>query len=123
MKILLSINPEYVDKIFSGEKKIEYRRSIFKNKEIKTIVIYSTSPIKKIVGEFTIKKIIKDAPIKLWNLSPKSSGISEKKFYEYFKDKKEGYAIIIDKVIKYDNYKLLEDLSIKTAPQSFIYLP
>lgn len=48
MRILLSINPEYVEKIFSGTKKYEYRKNIFKNKEVKTILIYSTSPIKKI---------------------------------------------------------------------------
>lgn len=47
MKVLLSINPEYVEKIFSGIKKYEYRRSIFKNEAVDTIVIYSTSPIKK----------------------------------------------------------------------------
>ena len=30
MKILLSIKPEYAHKIFSGEKKFEYRKIIFK---------------------------------------------------------------------------------------------
>ena len=34
MKVLLSIKPEYVDKIFSGEKRYEYRKSMFKNKNI-----------------------------------------------------------------------------------------
>lgn len=123
MRILLSINPEYVEKIFSGEKKFEYRRNIFKNKKIKTVVIYSTSPVKKIVGEFTIKKIIKDIPTKLWDLSPEFTGISEDKFYKYFENKEEGYAIEIGKVKKYKKYKLLEEFSIKTPPQSFLYLP
>ena len=57
MKILLSINPEYVKKIFSGDKEYEYRRNIFKNKEVQSIIIYCTYPIKKIVGEFFIEKI------------------------------------------------------------------
>lgn len=30
MKVLLSIKPEFVEKIFAGEKKFEYRRTIFK---------------------------------------------------------------------------------------------
>ena len=55
MKVLLSINPPYVDKIFNGEKKFEYRRAIFKDNSVDTIVIYSTSPIKKVVGEFKVK--------------------------------------------------------------------
>ena len=77
MKILLSINPKYVEKIFSGEKKYEYRRNIFKNKNIDTIVMYSTSPIKKVVGEFKIKNIIEDFPQKLWELAPNSTGIDK----------------------------------------------
>lgn len=122
MKVLLSIKPEYVEKIFSGVKKYEYRRSIFKNKEIKTIVIYSTFPVKKIVGEFKIKNIVKDLPEKLWELAPENTGIDKRKFMEYFDDKKEGYAIEIGKIKIYKTPKLLEELSVKKAPQSFLYL-
>lgn len=122
MKVLLSIKPEYVEKIFSGVKKYEYRRSIFKNKEIETVVIYSTFPVKKIVGEFKIKNIVKDLPEKLWELAPENTGIDKRKFMEYFDDKKEGYAIEIGKIEIYKTPKLLEELSIKKAPQSFLYL-
>lgn len=122
MKVLLSINPEYVEKIFSGVKKYEYRRNIFKNKDVKTIVIYCTYPIKKIVGEFSIEKIIKDYPEKLWNLAPDNTGIEKSKFIKYFDKKDEGYAIKIGKVTKYNTPKELTDFSIKKAPQSFQYI-
>ncbi len=122
MKVLLSIKPEYVEKIFSGIKKYEYRRSIFKNKEIDTIVIYSSSPVKRIVGEFKIKNIIKDLPEKLWELSPENTGIDKIKFKEYFFMKEEGYAIEIGRIKKYKTPKLLEEVGVKKAPQSFLYL-
>ena len=122
MKILLSINPEYVERIFSGIKKYEYRKKIFKNKNVGTIVIYSTYPVKKIVGEFEIEKIIKNCPKELWNLTSKTSGIEESKFKKYFTGKNEGYAIKIGKIIKYEIPKELEEFSIKIAPQSFQYL-
>ncbi len=122
MKVLLSINPEYVEKIFSGEKKYEFRRNIFKRQDIKSIIVYSTSPVKKIVGEFTIEEIIQDLPEKLWQLAPESTGISEEKFYKYFENKKEGYAIKIGTLTKYKVMKNLKDFSVKTAPQSFIYI-
>ena len=32
MKVLLSIKPEFAEKIFNGTKKYEFRKSIFKNK-------------------------------------------------------------------------------------------
>ena len=122
MKVLLSINPEYVEKIFSGIKKYEFRRNIFKNEDVDTILIYSTSPVKRIVGEFKIKNIIKDLPENLWELAPENTGIDKKKFQEYFSNKEEGYAIGIKEVKKYKDPKLLEDFSIKKAPQSFTYL-
>lgn len=122
MKILLSINPEYVEKIFSGKKKYEFRRSIFKKQGIKSIIVYSTSPVKKIVGEFEIEEIIIDTPKKLWDLAPENTGISEEKFYKYFENKEKGYAIKIGKLIRYKTMKNLKDFSIKSAPQSFIYI-
>ena len=44
---LLSIKPEYAEKIFAGIKTYEYRRKIFKDGSVKTVVVYVTSPIKK----------------------------------------------------------------------------
>lgn len=122
MKILLSIKPEYVRKIFSGEKKYEFRRSIFKNKDVKLIMVYSTSPVKKIIGEFEIEKIIEGTPEQLWNLDPNNTGISKEKFFDYFEGKEKGYAIKIGNLIKYDQPKTLQEFSIKMAPQSFIYI-
>lgn len=122
MKVLLSINPEYVEKIFSGVKKYEYRRSIFKNKNVKTIVIYCTYPVKKIVGEFSIEKIVKDYPEKLWNLDPDNTGIEKSKFIKYFDKKDEGYAIKIGEVKKYSTPKELTEFCVKKAPQSFQYI-
>ena len=123
MKVLLAIKPQYIEKIFSKEKKFEYRKNIFKNKKVDTIIIYSTAPVKKIVGEFKIKRIIKDSPCNLWELAPKNTGITKEKFYKYFENKKEGYAIEIGDIKKYKKYKELKDFSLKTAPQSFIYIP
>ena len=56
MKVLLSIKPEFVEKIFSGEKRFEYRKSIFKQQNIDTIVIYSTMPVGMIVVKIKKKK-------------------------------------------------------------------
>ena len=66
MKVLLSIKPEYVQQIFAGTKRFEYRRMIFKEKEVKTVVVYASSPVRKVVGEFTIGMIISKTPESLW---------------------------------------------------------
>ena len=54
MKVILSIKPEFANKIFNGTKKFEFRRTLFKNKEIKMIIVYASAPISKVIGEFEI---------------------------------------------------------------------
>lgn len=43
MRVLLSIKPEFVKKIISGEKKYEFRRKIFK-RDVKIVIIYASYP-------------------------------------------------------------------------------
>lgn len=122
MRVLLSINPEYAEKIFSGEKIYEYRRNIFKNKEVKIVLVYCTAPVKKIIGEFYIEEIVKDSPDNLWDLSPEKTGIERDKFDKYFLGKDEGYAIKIGKIKKYSLFRDLKEFGVEQAPQSFQYV-
>lgn len=124
MKILLSIKPKYVRRILNGTKRFEYRKKIFKNRNVNTIVIYATKPVGKVVGEFYINNIIEDSPKTIWNLTSRYSGISRKSFDNYFSNTQEGFAIEIGDFIKYKKELDLKELSnkIKSAPQSFIYI-
>lgn len=122
MKALLSIKPEYVKKIFSGEKRYEFRKVIFKNKNVNGVVIYASSPISKVVGEFTVDHIIEDTPQTIWNRTKDVSGVDESFFYNYFKGRDKGYAIKLKKIKKYEDPFSLDKIGIKYAPQSFIYL-
>lgn len=124
MRVLLSIKPEYVDKIFQGEKKYEYRKRLFKRNDIKSIIVYSTMPVGKVVGEFEIDEIIEDSPKSIWTKTKKYSGIDKKDYTEYFSDKKTGFAISIKNTIVYKTPLDLKELdpNIKCAPQSFMYI-
>lgn len=46
MKVLMSIKPKFVEKIFAGSKTFELRKKLFK-RTVDTIVIYSSFPKKK----------------------------------------------------------------------------
>lgn len=124
MKVLLSIKPQYVERIFNKEKKFEYRRNLFKRDDVDTIVIYATKPIGKVVGEFKISKIIKEEPYILWEKTKEFSGIPENDYNEYFRDKNSAYAIGIKSVKRYKKPLELSDFNpnIKHAPQSFMYI-
>lgn len=121
MKVVLSIKPEFANKIFDGSKKFEFRKSIFKNENIKTILVYSSSPVQKVIGEFQIEKILKHDLETLWNLTKDYSGITEEYFYEYFAEKEHGFAIKIKSKTKYRIPKCLKEDFNLTPPQSFAY--
>lgn len=53
--ILLPMKPEYIKSIFNGSKRIVYRKRIPKY-SITRIVVYSTSPVKAIIGEIEVQK-------------------------------------------------------------------
>ncbi len=124
MKVLLSIKPEYVQKIFKGEKKYEYRKRIFKRTDVESVIVYATKPVGKVIGEFEIAEILEGDPITIWEKTKKYSGIDKKSYIEYFKDNKKGFALFIKNTTIYqeplDLYEV--DPKIKIAPQSFMYI-
>jgi predicted transcriptional regulator len=122
MKVLLSIKPKYAELILEGEKKYEFRRSIFKNPSVKKVVIYASSPISKVVGEFEIEDILSLNLAELWKHTMEHSGI-DKEFYDsYFLGKDIGHAIKVKSVKRYSKHKELKDFDINYAPQSFAYI-
>jgi predicted transcriptional regulator len=122
MKVILSIKPKYASKILEGKKTYELRKTIFKNTEIKTVLIYASSPISKIIGEFQIEKIVHLELDDLWNVVKQKAEVDKDFFDEYFDSKEKGYAIGIKNVKKYkNNIDISEEYGIK-APQSFAYI-
>jgi predicted transcriptional regulator len=80
MDVLLSIKPKYTDKIIEGEKKFEFRKTRLSKEKVDDIYIYSSSPVRKIIGKVTISKILEDRPKKIWEMRHKYSGLTEKNF-------------------------------------------
>lgn len=118
---MLSIKLIYVSKIISGEKRYEYRKKRCK-KDVEVVYMYSSRPVKKVIGEFSVKKIISDSPTKLWNKTCKYGGIDSVSYNKYFDKCDVAYAYVIDKVVLYDNPKNLKDFGIVNVPQSFVYV-
>ena len=119
--ILLSIHPKFVDKIMTGEKKFEFRRVIAKRNPNK-IIIYSTSPVCKVIGEAEVEDIIIDNPEKVWKETKKFSGVEKEFYLEYFDNRDLAVAYKLKNVIKYISPIDLKDFGIKVAPQSFVYV-
>ncbi len=122
MKVLLSIKPEFAEKIFNGTKKYEFRRTIFKNPEIKTIVVYASSPVQKVIGEFDVDYILTGDLEKIWERTEKYAGIEKSYFMSYFDKKENAHAIKVKKTRRYkESLDLKENFKVN-PPQSFVYL-
>ena len=90
--------------------------------KIDTIIVYSSSPIQKVVGELKIKQVLYDKKSIIWNKTNRYGGITKIKYDKYYENC--GYAVAyeIEKTILYDKQKDLKDFNVRTAPQSYVYI-
>jgi len=118
----LSIKPTYSQRIFSGEKKFEFRKTKPRS-AIDFVVVYESSPTRNIVGGFTIKTVFSGTPDEIWEKCKFYSGIDKGGYREYCGKASLIHAFEIDQIYKLEKpmspFKLF--LNFK-APQSFCYL-
>ena len=109
--------------ILSGQKKYEYRKKIFTRSDVDKVYIYATKPICRIVGYFTVDKVIEDKKSYMWEKTYRDSGITKEYFDAYFKNCNTAYAIKIREVVKLGN-PIDPKIVIKNfhAPQNFMYV-
>lgn len=122
MIVLLSIKPEFAEKIFDGTKKYEFRKNIFKNTDVTTVVVYASSPVQRVIGEFSIETILNDNIDAVWKETAPFSGITHDFYLSYFANKERAYAIKIRDARRYRKARRLSDYNLAYAPQSFAYI-
>ena len=122
MKVLLSIKPEFAEKIFSGEKKFEFRRTIFKDRTVKKVLVYASAPIQKVIGEFEIEEIVHEDVETLWQMTHRDSGITHEYFTSYFTGKEQGFAIKIKNLKRFKSAQCIRKDYNAVPPQSFMYI-
>ena len=119
MAKVISIQPKYVKQIFQGLKKVEYRRANVNTEKGEKFFVYTTRPVKKVEGYFILKKKIRKDIETLWQETKHLTLGSKESFQNYFKGKKEGTALIIEKAVKFKNSKELKEFNVKKAPQLY----
>jgi predicted transcriptional regulator len=119
--VLLSIKPEYAEAIFDGRKRFEFRRSVFRE-DISVVIVYMSSPVMRVVGEFSVEGIMTDGVSALWNKTEAHAGIERDTFMDYFAGREVGHAIKIGDVKRYDQPRNLQETYGVRPPQSFQYL-
>jgi predicted transcriptional regulator len=127
--IIMSIQTKYARKIFAGEKKWEFRKNLPRISTLfpSKVIVYSSGDEKAIIGEFTIKQIVKTSFKQLMIIT--NSNSDEKAiewFSKYYKNSKVCGAIEIKEVVEYKIPISLEEIkkvdSDFRPPQNFYYL-
>lgn len=123
--LLISIKPQYVTLIKSGEKTYELRRKCPKVTEGDLALVYESSPTMSLVGAFTVGAVIQNAPSTLWRKIGKECGVTHREFMAYFQGCETASAIEIGQYWELENRVSLSQLRKRVKiepPQSYRYL-
>jgi predicted transcriptional regulator len=120
--VLLPIKPRFARPIFGGLKRVEFRKKRFARRP-SHVVVYASSPVKKVVGFFEVSDL-ETAPIRdLWQRYGSSGGIQAAEFFEYYGSGLEGVAISVGRVTALEEPMELAALGLgERPPQNYAYV-
>ncbi|MDF1554523.1 MAG: ASCH domain-containing protein [Deferrisomatales bacterium] len=119
---LFSINPEYAKQIMDGSKRVEFRKNGF-DSNLGYVIVYATTPVKKVLGFFEVSGVERASPLDLWRRHKQHGGIKYGDFRKYYAGKKTAVAIGVGRLCllgKPIDLAALGDGLI--PPQSFCYV-
>lgn len=100
-KLVLSVRPDYADKIMSGQKSVEVRRKFAKSWEGVRLNIYASSPTQSLMGEAKVVRVIEAAPSVIWEHFESQVGCLKRDFDRYTEGCRLVSAIVLDDVRPY----------------------
>lgn len=115
--VLMSIRPEYAEAILSGAKTFELRRRRPSFATGSRVVVYSSSPDRRLLGTFEAGVVHEAQLAELWKLVSGKAGVTRKVFEGYFRGCQCGYAIEVRSPKRLDPKPLRF-----RPPQSYLYL-
>lgn len=119
---LMSIHPVYAEAIFQGAKTVEFRKRRLAA-DIKTVIVYATAPVSRVLGTFDIDEIVEDSPEAIWARYGESGVIGQAAFFDYYEGKEIAFAIVVEETMSFEQPLPLKEVEPNsTAPQSYAYL-
>jgi predicted transcriptional regulator len=99
--LLVSMKPQYAERILGGTKLIEIRKRFSEKWVGCKAILYSSSPQQALVGEAVVRSVTSGCPTDIWTKFGTAIGCSSKHFDAYFGLAKEVSAIELDEVFPY----------------------
>ncbi len=128
MLILMSIKPKFGEQILAGMKKIELRKMFQPIARGDRILLYFSSPVKALVGEFTAGEVYSGAVEEVKRLVKKMGGVGiGEEDWLYVAGARRALAIEVVEPKRYPRMVSLEDLRKRIPgfmpPMSYLRLP
>ena len=118
--LLISVHPEYITKILSGEKRFEFRKTC-PTAEVSHLVIYATAPVQRWIAVAEVESVLTGSPYSLWERTKRAAGISREVFRRYYAGRSQGVAFKLGRVF---SLSAEDSLKIKiSGPQSYSFFP
>lgn len=119
---ILPIHHMYAARIYDGTKRYEVRRRIPRLQPGDRILLYETSPISKVTGEFIVEKIYHGDPDYMYGRYGGAFGIAWRDYQRYVDGLPTIFAILVSKPRIYAHPMMLLEFGLQRAPQSFLRL-
>lgn len=118
----MAIHPRYADAIMDGEKRVEFRKRRLAE-DIRTVLVYATAPVSRVIGSFTIDGIVEASPKAIWEEYGEVGVIEQGDFFDYYANTPSAVAIVVAEASRFEDPIALEDMDPRPAvPQSFAYI-
>ena len=127
-RLLISMRPEYAERVFAGKKQVEIRRRFSEKWLGSKMVVYGTQPLAALMGEVTVSGVTSGSPGVIWERFGGRTGCSHEEFAEYAGDTPQVYAIELNDAKPYlcplNTYEIAKMINVDELrpPQSFLEL-
>lgn len=101
--LILSLKPRYAELIFEGLKKVELRRRIASQISGRDVIIYVSSPVRKLRGGFRVGQVWEGTPDEVWNNIAHFAAIARQEFDVYFQGQTVAYALEVTNLWEYQS--------------------
>lgn len=95
---IISLKPQYVDLILSGEKTVELRNRVIRMEPGTVIWIYATKPVGGIVALAELDSVVHDTPAEIWVRFEREMCIDRAHFDSYINNRESVSALILSSV-------------------------
>ena len=93
---IFAVRPSIAEALVQGQKGVEFRRVRPSLGPGAIIYVYSSSPVRAIIGTFVSGDVISGAPNSLWREFAAVAGITRSLFASYFDGSTRGCAIAVE---------------------------